>query len=51
MSLPPQDYEEWLEGLPDNVSRGMAAKGFEECRTLLSFTRYVNERHDVGMEE
>lgn len=46
-----QDYREWLEGLPENVARGMAAKGFEECRTVLSFTRYVNEKHDVGMEE
>jgi len=46
-----QDYEEWLEGLPENVARGMAAKGFEECRTVLSFTRYVNEKHDVGMDE
>lgn len=46
-----QDYQEWLEGLPENVATGMAAKGFEWCRTVLSFTRYVNEKHDVGMEE
>lgn len=46
-----QDYEEWLEGLPENVSRGMAAKGFEWCRTVLSFTRYVQEKNDVGQEE
>ncbi|WP_162055797.1 hypothetical protein [Pontibacter pamirensis] len=29
----------------------MAAKGFERCRTVLSFTRYVNEKNDVGQEE
>lgn len=29
----------------------MAAKGFAGCRAVLSFTRYVNEKHDVGMEE
>lgn len=46
-----KDYEEWLEGLPDNVRGAMAAKGFEACRTMLSFTRYVNEKHDIGMEE
>ncbi|MBF9255680.1 hypothetical protein I2I11_20450 [Pontibacter sp. 172403-2] len=45
-----QDYEEWLEGLPEAIRKGMAAKGFEQCRTILSFTRYVNEKHDVGME-
>ncbi|MFD3002617.1 hypothetical protein ACFS7Z_19760 [Pontibacter toksunensis] len=46
-----QEYEEWLEGLPENVSRDMAAKGFERCSTVLSFTRYVNEKNDVGQEE
>ncbi|RDV10739.1 hypothetical protein DXT99_25875 [Pontibacter diazotrophicus] len=46
-----QDFEEWLEGLPQNVSRDMAAKGFEWCRTVLSFTRYVQEKNDVGQEE
>ncbi|OLY95645.1 hypothetical protein SAMN05444008_12023 [Cnuella takakiae] len=28
----------------------MKEKGFEECRTLLPFTRYVMEKNDVGME-
>ncbi|PRY13782.1 hypothetical protein CLV24_105152 [Pontibacter ummariensis] len=46
-----QDYEEWLEGLPLNIARDMAAKGFVWCRTVLSFTRYVQEKNDVGQEE
>lgn len=46
-----KDYEEWLEGLPHKVAVDMAAKGFEECRTILSFTRYVNEKNDIGMDE
>lgn len=46
-----QEYEEWLEGLPRNIARDMAAKGFKWCRTLLSFTRYVQEKNDVGQEE
>ena len=46
-----QEYEEWLEGLPENISRDMAAKGFERCRTVLSFTRYVQEKNDVGLDE
>ncbi|ARS38069.1 hypothetical protein [Pontibacter actiniarum] len=46
-----EDYQEWLEGLPENVRRGMEQLGFEGCRNVLSFTRYVMEKHDVGMEE
>ena len=45
-----QGYEEWLEGLPEYVARDMRNKGFGGCRTILSFTRYVNEKHDVGLE-
>lgn len=46
-----QDYHEWLEGLPENVRKGMQEKGFESCKSVLSFTRYVNEKNDVGLEE
>ena len=44
-------YPEWLEGLPPGIKDDMKKKGFEECRTMLSFTRYVNERNDIGMDE
>jgi hypothetical protein len=44
-------YEEWLEGLPKNISKDMQKKGFKICKTNLSFTRYINERTDVGMDE
>lgn len=44
-------YEEWLEGLPDNIRKGMKAKGFEGCKTTAPFTRYVNERSDIGMTD
>lgn len=46
-----QDYKEWLEGLPNNVRKGMEELGFENCKTVLSFTRYVMEKNDIGMEE
>lgn len=46
-----KDYEEWLEGLPESISRDMRAQGFEACTSILSFTRYVMEKNDVGMEE
>jgi hypothetical protein len=42
---------EWLEGLPEKVQAGMKQKGFEECKTILPFTRYVMERNDEGLNE
>ena len=38
-------YKEWLEGLPPNISRHMRMLGFEACKTMIPFTRYVNERN------
>ena len=45
------DFAEWLEGLPENMRNDMAARGFEQCKTALPFTRYVLEKHDIGMSE
>ena len=44
-------YEEWLQGLPPNIAEDMKKKGFEVCRTMFPFTRYVNERADIGMRD
>jgi hypothetical protein len=46
----PDDFNEWLQGLPDKIRVDMQKKGFNHCKTMLSFTRYVNEKNDVGME-
>ncbi|MDM1544271.1 hypothetical protein [Empedobacter sp. 189-2] len=46
-----QDYEEWLDGLDEVIRLDMENKGFEKCKMILSFTRYVRERKDIGMEE
>ena len=46
-----EDYEEWLEGLPEKMRKEMQKDGFEACKRVLSFTRYVMEKNDVGMEE
>jgi hypothetical protein len=29
----------------------MEEKGFEYCKNVLPFTRYVNERSDIGMDD
>lgn len=44
-------FQEWLVGLPVNIASDMEKKGFEKCKSIISFTRYVNERQDVGMDE
>lgn len=46
-----QDYTEWLAGLPDTIRKGMQAKGFEGCKGVLSFTRYVMEKNDIGLDK
>jgi hypothetical protein len=45
------DFKEWLEGLPENMRQDMELKGFKACKGILSFTRYVNEKNDIGLEE
>ena len=44
-------FNEWLEGLHPDIATDMKKKGLEECKTSLSFTRYVNERAGIGMDE
>lgn len=45
------DYKEWLEGLGEPIRNDMKNKGFEACKSILSFTRYVREKKDIGMVE
>lgn len=45
------DYEEWLEGLEEPMRTGMRKKGFQSCLGILSFTRYVQEKNDVGLDQ
>jgi len=46
-----EDFNEWLEGLPENVREDMEMQGFELCKGVLSFRRYVMEKNDIGMGE
>lgn len=45
------DFDMWLTGLPKNIRNDMEIKGFELCKGVLSFTRYVMEKNDIGMDE
>lgn len=49
--IPESYFEEWLEGLPANIRKDMEKQGFEKCKSMLSFTRYVNECRDIGMDD
>lgn len=45
------DYNEWIEGLKEPIKSGMSEMGFEKCKGVFSFTRYVREKNDIGMVE
>jgi hypothetical protein len=45
------DYQHWLQGLPENLSKAMIAKGYRECKSALSLQRHALERRDVGMDK
>ena len=49
--IPIEYFNEWLSGLPEPIKSDMKNRGFDECKTILPFTRYVNERRDVGMDD
>lgn len=44
-------YEEWLQGLPPKMAVEMKELGIEGCFTMYPFTRYVNERNDLGLRD
>lgn len=44
-------YAEWLQGLPANIAGDMKKKDFEQCKNIFPFTRYVNERNDIGLRD
>jgi hypothetical protein len=46
-----EDWSVWIEGLKEPIKKEMQRKGFEESKSILSFTRYVMEKNDVGLEE
>jgi len=45
------DWQEWIEGLDEPMKSYFRKKGFEKSRGVLSFTRYVNEKNDIGLDE
>ncbi|MGK7397313.1 MAG: hypothetical protein ACNS62_22240, partial [Candidatus Cyclobacteriaceae bacterium M3_2C_046] len=46
-----EDWLEWLEGLETKFRDEMQKQGFSKTKNILSFTRYINEKRDIGQEE
>ena len=44
-------WAEWIEGLQEPVKSHMNKLGFDGCKGILPFLRYVNERNDIGLEK
>ena len=44
-------YDEWLNSLPSKIAEFMKSRGFEQCKTVLSFTHFVNEHNNKNMNE
>lgn len=45
------DWKEWIDGLNEPFKSGMIKEGFTKGKGILAFTRYVMEKHDVGLDE
>lgn len=46
----PEDYADWLEGLPETNRRYNARQGFEKSKTVLGLRRHAAERNDLGLD-
>lgn len=44
-----EDFKEWLQGLDESDRIFFESKGFETCKTILPFLRYVQEKKDIGL--
>jgi len=47
----PEEFEYWLEGLPDPLRKSFQKEGFENSKTALPFLRFAQELRDLGMDE
>jgi hypothetical protein len=46
-----KDWEDWLEGLPENIRNYHHEEGFARSKGVLNFTRFVMEKNDVGLDQ
>lgn len=46
-----EDYEQWLEGLPERAKISFKKMGYENSKSALPLKRFANEMRDIGMDE
>ena len=46
-----QDFEDWINSLEEPMKSHFRANGFEKCKGVLNFQRFVLELRDFGLEE
>lgn len=45
-----EDFQHWLEGLPEKMRQAVAREGFEQSKSVLGLRRHALERRDVGYD-
>lgn len=45
------DFEEWLTELSEPIREAYEMRGFEKCRLLSDFIRYIHDKRDVEEEQ
>ena len=45
-----EDFQEWLEGLPENIASDFRESGYESSRGALPLRRYAAEKNDLGLD-
>ena len=46
----PQHFEDWLNSLEEPMKGSFRERGFEACKGVLSFRRFVAERNNLDMD-
>ncbi|WP_347160327.1 hypothetical protein [Pontibacter chitinilyticus] len=47
----PSHFQDWIGSLEEPMKSSFRKMGFEECKNVLNFRRFVAELNDRGMEE
>lgn len=46
-----EDFNLWIDSLPEPMKSDFKSKGLNQCRGVLNFQRFILELQDNGLEE
>jgi hypothetical protein len=49
--LTEEDFNLWIDSLPEPMKSAFKSKGLNQCRGVLNFQRFILELQDNGLEE